>query len=146
MRDKGSYANGATMMIRQRITIVTVRKPARPSLNEELQWLGSSLGLFGERDKDKSCFRLFIELVKASKLGVPMSSDDLARTLGLTRGTAVHHLNRLMETGLVVYDGRRYWLRQNDLELLIDEIRKDIERQLDDLRRAAREIDEWLSQ
>jgi len=134
------------MIIRQRITIVSVRRPTRPSLNDELQWLGSSLGLFGERDKDKSCFRLFIELVKSSKLGVPMSSEDLARTLGLTRGTAVHHLNRLMESGLVVHDGRRYWLRQSDLHLLIGELRRDVERQLDDLSRAAREIDEWLSQ
>ena len=132
------------MIIRQRITIVSVRKPVRPSLNDELQWLGSSLGLFGERDKDKSCFRVFLELLKATKLGVPISSDDIARNLALTRGTAVHHLNHLMASGIVVQDGRRYWLRQSDLGLLITDLKRDVERQLDDLSAAAKEIDEWM--
>ena len=51
-------------IIRQRITIINVRKPALRTINDELQWLGSSLGLFNLRDKDKSCFRIFIELLK----------------------------------------------------------------------------------
>ena len=54
-------------LIQQRITIIRMRRPETPSLNEELQWFGSSLGLFNLRDKDKSCFRIFIELLKATK-------------------------------------------------------------------------------
>ena len=48
-----------------KITIIRIRKPAQSNINKELQWLGSSLGLFGLRDKDKSCFRIFIELIKS---------------------------------------------------------------------------------
>lgn len=130
--------------IQRRITIVTMRKPARPSLNEELQWFGSSLGLFGLRDKDRSMFRVFIELLKAAKVNRPMSSDELADALALSRGTVVHHLNKLIEYGLVLYDGKYYWLRDNNLELLIEELRKDTERAMDDIRRAARELDQLL--
>ncbi|MEK6848967.1 MAG: helix-turn-helix domain-containing protein, partial [Nanoarchaeota archaeon] len=99
--------------IQRRITIVTLRKPAHANLNEELQWFGSSLGLFGLRDKDKSMFRVFLELVKAAKSGNPLSSDELAETLNLTRGTVVHHINKLIEAGIVLYDGKHYWLRDN---------------------------------
>jgi hypothetical protein len=44
----------------QKITIVNVRRPSERNINHELQWLGTSLGLFNLRDKDKSCFRLFL--------------------------------------------------------------------------------------
>ncbi len=132
------------MFIEQRITIVRVRKPPRPSINDELQWLGSSLGLFSLRDKDRCAFRVFLELLKTSKLGLPLSSDELAERVGLSRGTVVHHLNNLMQSGLVVHDGRRYWLRRADLEILIDELKRDLERNIDDLRQAARDVDEWL--
>lgn len=130
--------------IQRRITIVTMRKPGRQSLNEELQWFGSSLGLFGLRDKDRSMFRVFIELIKAAKMNRALSSDDIAESLSLSRGTVVHHLNKLIESGLVLYDGRQYWLRDNNLELLIDELRKDTERAMDDLQKAAKEIDQLL--
>jgi len=131
-------------VIHQRITIIHTRRPVEPTVNDELQWLGTSLGLFGERDKDRSAFRIFLELLKAAKRGHPLSSDELAETLGLTRGTVVHHLNNLMDSGIVVHDGRRYWLRDPRLELLIEELRKDMDRTINDLKRAAKEIDETL--
>ncbi len=53
--------------VSQRITIINIRKPAERSINQELQWLGTSLGLFNLRDKNKSCFRIFIDLLKAAK-------------------------------------------------------------------------------
>jgi biotin operon repressor len=127
--------------IHQRITIVKIRKPTTNDVNEELQFLGNSLGLFNLRDKDKSCFRVFIELLKAAKRKQPISSDELAFRLGLTRGTVVHHINRLMESGIVVHEGKRYFLRVDKLEDLITEIRKDIVRTCDDLEEMAKEID-----
>ena len=131
-------------IIHQRITIIHTRRPVNPTVNDELQWLGTSLGLFGERDKDKSAFRVFLELLKSAKRGHPMSSDDIAEALTLTRATVVHHLNNLMDAGLVVHDGRRYWLRDPRLELLLEELRKDMDRTINDLKRAAKEIDDAL--
>ncbi len=134
------------MIIReQRITIVRIRKPAKPDMNSELQWFGNALGLFNLRDKDKSQFRLFIELLKAAKNKTPISSDGLAYKLGLTRGTVVHHLNKLMEAGIVVPTQKGYLLRVSNLSELIDEIERDIKEACTDLREIAKDIDERLT-
>ncbi len=128
----------------QRITIIKSTRPAARDINEQLQWLGSSLGLFNLRDKDKSCFRIFIELLKASKQKNDLSSDDLAAKLRLSRGTVVHHLNKLMEAGIVVHDSGSYLLRVENLEILINELQKDIHRATEDLKEIAKEIDKVL--
>ena len=128
----------------QRITIVRSTRLVRPGINEELQWLGSSLGLFNLRDKDKSCFRIFIELVKTAKTGQSLSSDELAEKLGLSRGTVVHHLNRLIDAGLVVADKKKYFLRVSNLEVLIDELERDTTRALEDLKQVEQKIDQKL--
>lgn len=129
------------MIIRQRITLVNMGKPRQLGLNDELQWFGTCIGLFGERDRDKSCFRLFIELLKAAKYGQTLSSDELAARIGLSRGTAIHHLNQLMERGLVVPVRRRYALRDRNLEVLLKHLRDDFERTYKQLEKAAKEID-----
>ncbi|MBI1935385.1 helix-turn-helix transcriptional regulator [Candidatus Woesearchaeota archaeon] len=130
--------------IRQRITIVNIRKPAERNVNQELQWLGSSLGLFSLRDKDKSCFRVFIELLKSAKARREVTSDELATQLGLSRGTVIHHINRLMESGIVVHERNIYTLRVENLQSLIDEVEKDIKRACEDLKEVAKEIDARL--
>ena len=130
--------------IRQRITIVQIRKPAEHNVNQELQWFGTSLGLFNLRDKDKSTFRLFIELLKSAKANRMLTSDELAAKLALSRGTIIHHINKLMESGLVVHEGNTYTLRVENLRTLIEEIEKDIKRACDDLKEVAKEIDNRL--
>ena len=130
--------------IHQKITIVKIRKPSSHNVNDALQFLGTSLGLFNMRDKDKSCFRVFIELLKAAKRKQPISSDELAYRLGLTRGTVVHHINKLRNAGIVVHEGKRYFLRVDKLESLIQEIRKDVTRTCEDLEQIAKEIDNAL--
>lgn len=128
----------------QRITIINSVKPVKKNLNEELKWFGASLGLFNLRDKDKSCFRLFIELLKNAKEGCLASSDELAYKTSLSRGTVVHHLNRLMESGIVAKEGKKYILRVPNLEILIDELKQDVERACSNLKEIAKHIDKFL--
>ena len=130
--------------IRQRITIVNIRKPAEHNVNQELQWFGSSLGLFNLRDKDKSTFRVFIELLKSAKAHHTLTSDELAARIDLSRGTIIHHINKLMESGLVIHEGNTYILRVENLKSLIEEVEKDIKRACEDLKEVAKEIDERL--
>jgi predicted transcriptional regulator len=129
----------------QRVTIVSSRKPQERTINTELQWLGQSLGLFNLRDRDKSCFRVFIELLKSAKRKEALSSDELAFRLNLTRGTVIHHINRLMESGIVIYGKKKYLLRVDNLKDLVDEIEKDILRACADLKDVADDIDRRLS-
>lgn len=132
------------MRISHRITIINIRKPAQKNINQELQWLGSSLGLFNLRDKDKSCFRIFIEFVKTAKLNYPLTSDELAYRLSLSRGTVIHHLHKLLDSGIVVPASKGYILRVNNLQELVDEVEKDTIRTISDLKKMAQEIDEGL--
>ena len=127
-----------------RVTIVSSRRPRGRNLNDDLQWLGASLGLFGLRDRDRSCFRLFIALLKASQAGRGLSSDELAGELRLTRGTVVHHLNRLMEAGLVVASRQRYVLASRSIEGTLALVQEEIDSAFDELRKAAKEIDKRM--
>ncbi len=128
----------------QRITIIKFRKPVKKDINEDLQWFGSSLGLFNLRDRDSSCFRIFIELLKCSRKKKPLSSDELAYKTGLSRGTVIHHLNKLMGSGIVVSEKNKYILRVENLKVLVEEIEKDIKRTCNDLKEIAKNIDEEL--
>ena len=131
-------------MIRK-ITIINVRRPPQIDLNQELQVFGRMLGLFGERDRDRSCFRIFIELLKAKKLHLPLSSDELSERLNLSRGTVVHHINNMLERGLIAHEGRRYVLRSENLEQLILDLQRDAELAFRELRKTARELDAFLN-
>lgn len=128
----------------QKITIIRSERPSERNINEDLQWFGTSLGLFNLRDKDKTCFRVFIELIKAAKKQEPISSDDIAAKLGITRATVIHHINKLVDSGLVVVDRNKYILRVSNLRTLVDELSKDTERTLADLKEIAKEIDRSL--
>tara|TARA_Y100000310_G_scaffold340125_1_gene434881 strand:- start:1338 stop:1745 length:408 start_codon:yes stop_codon:yes gene_type:complete len=130
--------------IRQRITIATIKRPAEKNLNRELLWLGTSLGLFSLRDKDKSCYRVFIELLRSAKKNEPLTSDELGARLNLSRGTIIHHINRLIEAGIVIHEGTRYLLRVDNLSTLISEMEKDFKRVFEDLKEIAGDIDEKL--
>jgi len=137
--------NEFMILRRQKITIVQVRKPiVKQTVNENLLWFGNSLGLFNLRDKDKSCYRIFVVLLKSSKSTNPTSSDELAFRLNLSRGTVVHHLNKLMDSGIVINVSGGYILRVGNLRLLIEELEKDVVRTLDNLKTVAESIDESL--
>ena len=127
-----------------KVTIVRQTKPSEKNLNKDLQWLSESLGLFNERDKERSCFRIFVELVKGARRKLLMSSDEIAARTNLSRGTVIHHINRLMESGLVVnYEGK-YLMRVDNLEALVEELRKDLLRTLSDMQEIAEDLDEQL--
>lgn len=128
----------------QEITIIRNRKPVMKDVNQQLQWFGGSLGLFNLRDKDKSCFRIFVELVKSAKANQTLSSDELAMRANLSRGTVIHHLRKLMKAGIIVHEKNTYILRVDSMRNLIDEIDKDLERTLSDLRDVADQIDKEL--
>ncbi len=127
-----------------RITIVKLRKPTDKDVNKDLQWLSESFGLFGERDKEKSTFRVFLELIKATRKRTALSSDDIALKSHLTRATVIHHLHKLQESGLVMNHENVYILRVDNLESLVSEVRKDVLRAFQDLQDVAKELDEEL--
>jgi len=128
----------------EKITLQKVRKPSEQNLNADMQWFSNTLGLFTERDKEKSCFRVFIELIKAARKKRGLTSDEIALKSNLSRATVIHHLNKLIESGLVSSKNNYYFLRTNNLEELVDEIKKDTLRVFQDLKIMAEDIDSQL--
>jgi predicted transcriptional regulator len=131
--------------MQRKTVLIKVRKNFEKNINDELRWFGRSLGLFGLRDRNSSCFRVFITLLKRAKQNEPLSSDDIAERLRLSRGTVVHHLNKLMSAGLIIKQNRGYILREHNLQRVVDDIKHDIDATLADLQAVARELDEQLS-
>lgn len=129
-----------------RITFIHAPAPPAADVNSELQWLAAALGLFGERDKDSSCFRVFITLVKAAQHGEPVSSDDIAGRCGLTRGTVIHHINKLRDTGLVAHQHEGYGLTETSLEASLLKVEEEINDLLKLMRAVARDVDKKLMQ
>lgn len=125
----------------KKVTVIKIRKDFKDNINDELRWLGNSLGLFGLRDRDSSCFRVFITLLRKTRRNEAVSSDEIAERLKLTRGTVVHHLTKLMNSGLVVREKKGYLLRENTLEGVIKDMRREMEGVLDVLKEVAKEID-----
>ena len=109
-----------------------------------MQWFGKSLGLFGNRDRDKSCYRIFVELLKATKRDDPLSSDAIGFRLSLSRGTVMHHINVLMDRGLVITRRNAYLLRTDTLDALLSEVERDFQAHMTKMREAAREMDKKL--
>ena len=125
----------------RRITIIKVRRIPKNDLNDELQAFSHALGLFNLRDREKSCFRIFLELLKAAKTNTSLTSDELAERSNLSRATVVHHLANLIDRGIVTAHRRRYYLRVPSLGELIKELRRDTDRLLEDLEEQAKQLD-----
>ena len=128
----------------RKVTIIKIERPIKKDLNQEIQYISQSLGLFGIRDKEKSCFRVFLELLKASKNNKSLSSEQIAQRSNLSRATVIHHLNRLMEHGLIIHEDNRYKLIVSNMENLINEMQKNLDNTLKDLKKIAEDIDKEL--
>ena len=124
----------------QQITIIKIRSPEQ-DLNREIQWLSRSLGLFSERDKDRSCYRLFLEVIKAKQA---LSSDELAYRLNLSRATVIHHLSKLIAAGIVVSEDNKYILREKNLESTLKLMKQDMVQAFDEIEEMGKEIDKKL--
>jgi predicted transcriptional regulator len=128
----------------KKVTIIRIRKVPSPNINQELQWMGNSLGLFNVRDRDSSCFRVFITLVRRARQNKHATSDEIAEKLNLSRGTVVHHLAKLMESGIVLREREGYILRESNMQDLIKDLHHDMERMFSELKDVAKEIDDKL--
>ena len=123
------------------IRILKVRPLKERPLNEELQEFSNCLGMFNKRDKEKSCFRIFIHLLEEKGY---LSSDQLAKRSNLSRATVIHHVSRLIDSGIVMKKEQGYFLRFGSLEDLTREIEKDVCSTFRRLREISKKIDERL--
>jgi Mn-dependent DtxR family transcriptional regulator len=68
-------------------------------------------GRFESRDKNRTAYLIFRAIVEAAQKDKGVYTDQMAQELNLSRGTMVHHLNKMIKSGLVIYHEGQYKLR-----------------------------------
>lgn len=124
--------------------ILAVRTLPTAGYERDLEWICRSFGFLEPRDKKGTAFRIFEAIVETGRTNEGLSSDELAEKLGLSRGTMIHHLNKMMKSGLVIRHESQYKLRGRSLKSTIEEVQRDVIRVFDDLKNVAETIDDTL--
>jgi DNA-binding MarR family transcriptional regulator len=109
-----------------------------------MEWICRSFAFMEARDKKRTAYNIFRTIVETARASEGLSSDQLAEKLALSRGTMIHHLNKMIKSGLVIRHESQYKLRGRSLKSTIEEVRRDINRIFDDLRNVAMTIDDCL--
>ena len=126
------------------LNLIKVKKPTENDPSKNIIWLCQSLGLITKRDKERNCFKIFSEVVKANKEKNYLTSEQISKTLKISRSNVVHYLNKLINSGLIIRVGNKYELREDSLLLLINEVEKEVRLIFEDLKKVALEVDKGL--
>ena len=126
------------------LNLIKIKKPTGNDPNRHIVWLCESLGLITKRDKERNCFKIFSEIVKANREKKYLTSEEISRILKISRSNAIHYINKLINSGLVIKIGSKYELREDNLYLLINEIEKDARLIFEDLKKVGLEVDKGL--
>ena len=125
--------------------IKDLRMPSTEDYEADVEWMCKCFGFLESRDKKKTAAKIFKVLLETMKQKKRLSSDELAEKTALTRGTMVHHLNKMIQSGLAVHREGRYELRDMSLQRTVQEVKRDIDRVFEDIEHIAKSIDENLN-
>jgi len=124
--------------------ILDAKMPPATDLDSDVEWICKCFGFLESRDKERTASKIFKALLETTKEGDGLSSDELSARIGLTRGTMVHHLNKLARSGLVIRREGLYELRGRSLQRTVREIKRDIDRIFENIEQVAGSIDKSL--
>ena len=126
-------------------TVKDIRLPVTKDRVSDVEWICQCFGFMEFKDEERTATRVFKALLDAGKTGKGLTSQEIARKVKLTRGAVVHHLNRMIRSGLVIRRGSYYELRVRSLEKTVEEVERDITRVFENLKAVAREIDDSMN-
>jgi predicted transcriptional regulator len=106
----------------------------------EIEYIYQCLGLGDE--KDDLGREVFKALVRAGRRGEGISSRDIMQLSEVSQAAVIYHLNMFQRSGIVIKDGRNYYLRGTTLEQTLEEIENDMRRRFDQLKMIAKKVDE----
>ncbi|MFH1784955.1 MAG: hypothetical protein ABH842_00865 [Candidatus Micrarchaeota archaeon] len=124
----------------RQIVIRYISVPTKDESNDtELDYIYQCLGLGDEKDDVGPL--VFKALVKASMDGTGISSRDIMQLSEVSQAAVIYHLNLFQRSGLVIRDGRMYYLRGRTLEDTLGEMQNDMHRRFGHLKEIARKIE-----
>ena len=121
-----------------------LKETTEKNLDNDIEWLCNSFGFVTLRDQDKTAFKILKALIKSAKKGKGMTSEELTEVVQPTIGSVIYHLKKLMKSGLVVKLESEYELRMNSLLTTINEIQKNVNVTLEDIKKVAKDIDDKI--
>ncbi len=121
------------------IRYVGVPEP-KENADNEIDYVYQCLGLGDERDDVGR--HVFRALVKAGMRGEGILSRDLMQLSEVSQAAVIYHLNSFQRSGLVIKDGRNYYLRGRTLAATLEEMENDMQRRFGHLKAIARKIEE----
>jgi hypothetical protein len=125
----------------RQIVIRYITVPTKEETDDsELEYVYQCLGLGDERD-DVGLI-VFKALVRASMKGTGISSRDIMQLSEVSQAAVIYHLNMFQRSGLVVRDGRMYYLRGRTLEETLSEMQNDMHRRFEHLKETARKVEQ----
>jgi len=127
-----------------RTLILSIEPITESDTNEQLHWISQSLGLFNSRDNEKSCHRIFIELVKAKKDNRLMNSQELADKSHLSRATVLHHLEKLTSSNIVIEKNHKFELLDQNINSIILRLKKEMNDYMEEMDRISKKLDKEL--
>ncbi|MCL5430213.1 MAG: winged helix-turn-helix domain-containing protein [Candidatus Marsarchaeota archaeon] len=128
-----------------KIIIKTVARPMSNNPEDIIRYICIEFGFSSGLDEDKSVEKILEELAEAARDSRGLTSSELQKDKELARSTVIYHLNRFIDSGLVVKQGRQYYLRAMELSKAIEEIEYDLEKELKKMIDTAREFDKEMS-
>ncbi len=125
----------------EKIEIRVIERPDEDDPEKMLRWFAAVLGLSGDQ-KDSIAEQILKDFAYAAKEGMNgLSSSELKFDKEIPRSTVIYHLNRFIETGIVVKKGRKYFLRANEMTRVVEELEYDIDREMQRMLDMAKEFD-----
>jgi len=123
---------------------VEIREPNRPSpanknQDEILEWMCECLGLGDEHDELAN--EIFKQLVLASRERTGVSTRQIKDKAQVTQGAVTYHMNVFIRSGVVVRQGRMYYLRAPTLDDTLSELEQYMVRRMERLRELARRME-----
>ncbi len=127
-----------------KIVIRDVERPDSKKPDAMIRWFLAVFDLGDGNEANGIEAQILAEFVRASYKGEGISSADLKLIPPVARSTVIYHLNRLMELGILVKRGRKYFLRATDMSKVMEEIEYYIEREMQRMIDMAREFDKIM--
>jgi len=106
---------------------------------EDLRWICHALSIVTPRDTQETVVSVIHTIIVSEQRRLP--SDEIAQRVGISRGTVIHHIKRLIRAGLVIQNGNYYELREFSLERTIERVREDVCRFIEDIMEIGKSID-----
>lgn len=143
---KDSLKNSIPRRSQSKIIIRKVELDENMLFNEKIAWICSSFGFFEEIDKNKIAASIFKELFLAKTINQVLTSTTISQRIGMSRGSVINHLNKMLNSGLIEKSGKYYFLRAKTMYATIEEIEDDTKHIFSRIKKIAKELDNETDQ